>query len=135
MFGIGSTELLIIAVIALLVMGPAKLPQVMRTLGKGLAEFRRLSGDVKTTLETEVTRMEEEERRKKQQLKAKKDLFPEGKGQEDQPAGDAETGRAAEADRDQGLQAEDEAQTTVSETPDPGADDDGEKQGSQGEKS
>jgi len=41
MFGIGWTELLVILVVALLVLGPTKLPEVARGLGKGLREFRR----------------------------------------------------------------------------------------------
>ncbi len=73
MFGIGTTELLVILVVALIVIGPSKLPDVMRTIGKGLAEFRRVSTDVKSTLETEVRRAEETKR----QEEAKKELFPE----------------------------------------------------------
>lgn len=73
MFGIGTTELLVILVVALIVIGPSKLPDVMRTIGKGLAEFRRVSTDVKSTLETEVRRAEEKQR----QEEAKKELFPE----------------------------------------------------------
>ena len=41
MFGIGMTELLVILAIALIVIGPKKLPELARSLGKGLAEFRR----------------------------------------------------------------------------------------------
>ena len=43
MFGIGMTELVVIFVIALLVLGPKRLPELARSLGKGLAEFRRAS--------------------------------------------------------------------------------------------
>ncbi|MFW6326166.1 MAG: twin-arginine translocase TatA/TatE family subunit, partial [Desulfovermiculus sp.] len=46
MFGIGTTEVLLILVVALLVIGPSKLPDVARALGKGMAEFRRMSSDV-----------------------------------------------------------------------------------------
>ncbi|MFP4315177.1 MAG: Sec-independent protein translocase protein TatB [Desulfovibrionales bacterium] len=74
MFGIGSTELIIILVVALLVLGPKKLPEMARSLGKGLAEFRRMSNDVKRTIDLEVDRADEEEKKKK----AKKDLYPEG---------------------------------------------------------
>ncbi|MDD4951881.1 MAG: Sec-independent protein translocase protein TatB [Desulfovibrionaceae bacterium] len=73
MFGIGSTELLIIVVVALLVIGPQKLPGLMRSLGKGLAEFKRVGADVKHTLDREVELAEQEERKKE----AKKKLFPE----------------------------------------------------------
>ncbi len=72
MFGIGSTELLIILVVALIVIGPSKLPDIMRTLGKGMAEFRRMSNDVKSTLEAEVERAD----REKRQEEAKKELYP-----------------------------------------------------------
>jgi len=73
MFGIGTTELLVILVVALIVIGPSKLPDVMRTIGKGLAEFRRVSTDVKSTLEAEVQRAEDTKRKDE----AKKELFPE----------------------------------------------------------
>jgi Tat protein translocase TatB subunit len=55
MFGsIGGTELLLILVIALLVFGPRKLPELGRTVGKAMAEFRRASNDFKNTLEREI---------------------------------------------------------------------------------
>ncbi len=47
MFGIGMTELLVILVIGLLVIGPKKLPELARSLGKGLAEFRRASTELR----------------------------------------------------------------------------------------
>ena len=47
MFGIGMTELLVILVIGLLVIGPKKLPELARSLGKGLAEFRRASTEMR----------------------------------------------------------------------------------------
>jgi TatA/E family protein of Tat protein translocase len=46
MFGIGMTELLVIMAIALVVLGPKKLPELARSLGRGLAEFRRASSDL-----------------------------------------------------------------------------------------
>lgn len=56
MFGsIGGTELLVIAVIVLLVFGPKRLPEFGRTIGKGLAEFKRASNDLKRSLEEEIT--------------------------------------------------------------------------------
>lgn len=55
MFGpIGVWELVLIFVIALLLFGPRKLPDIGRTLGKALGEFRRASNDLKRSLEEEV---------------------------------------------------------------------------------
>lgn len=55
MFGsIGGTELLLIMVIALLVFGPRKLPQLGRTIGKAMGEFRRASNDFRSSLEREI---------------------------------------------------------------------------------
>jgi TatA/E family protein of Tat protein translocase len=46
-FGIGMTELLVILVIGLLVLGPKRLPELARSLGRGLAEFRRASTEMR----------------------------------------------------------------------------------------
>ncbi|PYS48722.1 MAG: twin-arginine translocase subunit TatB [Acidobacteria bacterium] len=52
----GTSELLLILVVALIVFGPRKLPQLSRQLGKSLADFRRASEDFKQTWEKEVAR-------------------------------------------------------------------------------
>jgi sec-independent protein translocase protein TatA len=54
MFGLGLPELIVIFVIALVVFGPKKLPDLGRALGKGIAEFKRATEEVKQTIETEV---------------------------------------------------------------------------------
>ena len=66
MFSLGTTEILVILVVALLIIGPSKLPDVARTLGKGMAEFRRMSSDVKKTvdLESKLSDMERQEQSK-----------------------------------------------------------------------
>lgn len=63
MFGIGGPELLIIVVVALIVLGPKKLPEMMRGLGKGIAEFKRMGDDVKTTLDSEIDRADQDKRK------------------------------------------------------------------------
>jgi TatA/E family protein of Tat protein translocase len=50
MFGIGMTELVVILVIALLIFGPNKLPELARSLGRGFGEFRRASYDLRESL-------------------------------------------------------------------------------------
>lgn len=62
-WNLGFPELLVIFVIALLVFGPRKLPELGRSLGKSLAEFKRATNELKRTWEEEV-RTEEQELKK-----------------------------------------------------------------------
>lgn len=62
MFGsLGFPEILLILVLALLIFGPKRLPEVGRTIGKGLSEFRRASSDLKRTVNAELA-LDEDER-------------------------------------------------------------------------
>lgn len=57
---LGFTEILFILLVALLLFGPRRLPELGRTLGRGLAEFRRASTDLRATIEDEVQSLERE---------------------------------------------------------------------------
>jgi sec-independent protein translocase protein TatB len=77
-FGIGPSELLVILVIALLVLGPRRLPELARSLGKALGEFRRATADISTELENARIMLEEETRAAAHAPRGKK-----GRGYED----------------------------------------------------
>ncbi|MFQ5662569.1 MAG: twin-arginine translocase TatA/TatE family subunit [Terriglobia bacterium] len=57
---LGFTEILFILLLALLLFGPRRLPELGRTLGRGLAEFRRASTDLRATIEDEIQSVERE---------------------------------------------------------------------------
>ena len=60
MFWIGLPEMIIIAVVALIFIGPDKLPGVLRSIGKGLVELKRSTSDVRSTVQEEMQKIEEE---------------------------------------------------------------------------
>lgn len=55
MFGLGFQEVLLILFIALIVVGPGKLPDLARALGRGLAEFRKATNELKSTFDQDET--------------------------------------------------------------------------------
>jgi Tat protein translocase TatB subunit len=63
MFGIGLQELLVIMVVALIVLGPKRIPELARALGKGLAEFRRATEDITGEFRNAQNLLEDEYRK------------------------------------------------------------------------
>ncbi|MDT8443557.1 MAG: Sec-independent protein translocase protein TatB [Desulfuromonadales bacterium] len=111
MFGIGFPELLMIMALALIVLGPKRLPDLARALGRGLSEFKRASDELKQTF-TEETRSHDLKRPPGQPGK----LTPPGSKHDPYPA---EANPAeAEADLDSSSSSEESSadSTTSSET-------------------
>ncbi len=68
MWNLGFPELVIIFVVALVIFGPRKLPELGRSLGKGLSEFKRASNELKRTWEEEVDAVKHEVDVQKEEL-------------------------------------------------------------------
>ena len=105
---LGTTELLVILVVALILFGPRKLPQMSRSLGKSLGEFKRASEEFKQTWEREVALESVEKERQVEQA-----MLP-----EDNSILAPTVGRGKGATiRDADSQAEDDASTTFDNEP------------------
>ncbi len=95
MFGtLGFPEILFILVLALLVFGPRKLPEVGRTIGRALGEFRRATGDLKRSFDQEVSTLEAEPKSDRPPVVART------ASDSDSAAGDSESDVDSERDDD-----------------------------------
>jgi len=82
MFGIGMPELLVIAALALILIGPKKLPDLAKSIGKTLGELRRATDDVKESLLEEIKPIKDELPNKWELEQALKKQFMEGAEEE-----------------------------------------------------
>ena len=92
MFGIGSTEFIVILLVALLVLGPTSLAKISRTVGKYMGEFRRVSTEFQRTLNVEAA--EEERKEAKEAVKKKAEAARAGRERRQKAlkgSGDTET--------------------------------------------
>lgn len=94
MFGIGGPELLIICVVALIVIGPKKLPEMLRSLGKGVAEFKRVGNEVKSTLDDEVNKAEADARKQEVEKELVRRKAEKAKMEAETAKAEAETAKA-----------------------------------------
>ena len=99
MFGIGVPELLVILVVALIVLGPKRLPEVAKALGKGLAEFRRATSDLTDELRGAQTMIEREARETERATRQRESgrPMPSGVEQRAEPAAAGAVASAPEA--------------------------------------
>ena len=101
---IGFPEMVIILVIALVVFGPRKLPELGRSLGRSLHEFKKASNELRSTLEDEIRIEEQRDTRAKSESEAK-------------PAAAAQETAAAEPGAAEASQPADEPQSVSRSTP------------------
>lgn len=89
---IGMQEMIALFVIALLLFGPKKLPELGKTLGKALSEFRRAKSELKATLETHMNEIERETRLESSSSSSTSSSYPyDDYGQQDYSYGSSST--------------------------------------------
>jgi Tat protein translocase TatB subunit len=76
MFNIGFPELLLILAVALLVVGPSKLPELARSIGKAFGQFKRVADDVRDTIDQEAA--EEKTEEIEEEKEEKREIPPQG---------------------------------------------------------
>lgn len=96
MFGLSFWEIAIILGIALIVLGPKKLPEIARSLGKGIREFRRATDDFKSSVESGMA--EDDDARPNKQLEAPAQVEPMEAKKDEEKAAEAEAAVVAQVE-------------------------------------
>ena len=94
MFGIGMPELLVILGLALLLIGPKKLPQLAKSLGKTMGELRKATDDLKDTISEEIEPIKDEIPDRRELEEALKKKFLEGEEEEEE----SKTGKGSQTE-------------------------------------
>ncbi|MEA3544933.1 MAG: Sec-independent protein translocase protein TatB [Thermodesulfobacteriota bacterium] len=119
MFGIGMTEMILISALALIILGPKKLPDLARSLGKGFAEFKRATNELKSTIDLEIKAEDERHNKKVNQQQEQKKP-----GNADEALSRLEVNENSDAAEDSPSIKTESATETVSDRPDETADKD-----------
>ena len=114
MLGIGMQEILIILVVALIVIGPKRLPELARTLGKGFAEFRKAADDLQETVSMDLQKEKHEEFRQKYP-----DMVPDEDDPESEPVTETETAPGPSYTKDTEVKPEPSTEPELSPQPPP----------------
>ncbi|MCB9684951.1 MAG: twin-arginine translocase subunit TatB [Alphaproteobacteria bacterium] len=108
MFGLGTGELLVVAAIALLVIGPERLPRVMRTLGQYYGQLRRTADDLRRAFVMEADRQDAEERYRQLRERRQKEIDARKQREAEQaPAAEPEAAAAEAPDEEATVLAQD----------------------------
>ena len=114
MFGIGLPELILIMVIALIVIGPSKLPDLAKALGRGMAEFKKATREIKESLDLD----EDIQDVRKDLVDTVSELnepygFEEPKKEEDEESKDTDTDKVSTSDEEPKEETEPSEETTA----------------------
>lgn len=107
--GLGMTEVILILVIALIVFGPRKLPELGKSMGQAMFQFRKASDDFKRTWEQEV----EYEKVRKDENQSTSDYNSSDSNDPYNPYGDSETAQTSEQSSDNAASSSPDQQTDV----------------------
>ena len=125
MFGIGMPEMLLLLAVALIVIGPKKLPDLAKSLGRALGEFKRATSDLKQSIESEtgIDEVRQSFNEVKEDIKQQVDLAGEVPDPTP-PASESQTHQVSEEPLDQVKEAFDEMNAGTDERQDDSSPDD-----------